>query len=167
MSMATGMSSGLRGTGYKPVSMQQFTPEQMELFKQMFSHVNPDSFLSKLASGDQGMFEQMEAPAMKQFGQLQGSIANRFSGAGLGARNSSGFNQAQNTAAADFAQQLQSNRLNLQRQALQDLMGNSQMLLGQQPFLQGLAPKQKTFWESLFGNLVGGVGASLPSLFGV
>ena len=39
-----------RPHGYQKFAMQQFTPEQMELFSQMFSQVDPESFLSKLAS---------------------------------------------------------------------------------------------------------------------
>jgi len=135
--------------GYRQGQMQQFSPEQMQLFSQMFGHVGPDSFLSRLAGGDQSMFEQMEAPAMKQFGQLQSGIANRFSGMGSGARRSSGFQQAQTTAAQDFASQLQSQRMGLQQQALQDLMSMSGSLLQQRPYEQFLVPKSQSFLKQL------------------
>src|SRR5580698_10554595 len=105
MSMATGANSGNRATGmqkdvipkgYQKGQLSQFTPEQMQLFQSMFGQVAPGSYLSKLASGDQSQFDQLEAPAMRQFGELQGNIASRFS-AGFGgpgassARHRSGF----------------------------------------------------------------------------
>ena len=135
--------------GYEQGQLQQFTPEQMQLFQQMFSHVSPDSYLSKLAGGDQSMFEQMEAPAMRQFQGLQGQIASRFSGMGMGGRRSGGFQNTMNQASSDFAQDLMGRRQDLQRQALMDLMGISGSLLGQRPQEQFLTPKQKPFWQQL------------------
>jgi hypothetical protein len=151
----TGAVSGQNMTGnqipkgYKAGQMQQFTPEQMQLFQQMFGNLGPDSFLSRLAGGDQSMFEQMEAPALRQFGELQGQLGSRFSGMGTGARRSSGFQNTTNQAASDFAQQLQSNRLGLQRQAIGDLMGMSNQLLNQRPYEQFLMKKQKPWWQEL------------------
>ena len=49
--------------GYKVRQMQNFTPEQMELFRSLFSHVSPDSYTSRLASGDQELFAEIETPA--------------------------------------------------------------------------------------------------------
>jgi len=117
---ATGMSAmgGATGgnkipSGYKLGQIQQFTPEQQQLFQRLFSQVSPDSFLSRLASGDQSQFEALERPALKQFGELQGNLASRFSGMGSGARRSSGFQNTASTAAQDFAEKLQSQRLGL------------------------------------------------------
>lgn len=175
MTGATGMRSGQNMTGnkipkgYQQGQLQQFSPEQMQLFQQMFGQVGPESFLGKLAGGDQSQFEAMEAPAMKQFAGLQGQLASRFSGMGMGARRSSGFQNTANQATSDFAQQLQSQRMGLQRQAIQDLMGMSGQLLGQRPYEQFLTPKQKPFWQELVGNLAGGVGSGLGtagSLYG-
>ncbi len=161
--------------GYEMGQLQQFTPEQMDLFKQLFSQTGSDSQLSKLAMGDQSQFEQLEAPAMKQFGQLQSSIANRFAGLGTGGE-SSGHAIAQNSAAQDFAERLQANRMGLQRQAQQDLFGLSRDLLGQRPFENFLVPQQKPWWqEALIGlgpglgqavgaGVTGGVGALGSSL---
>lgn len=148
-------------SGYRKFNIQQFSPEQMDLFSQLFGNLGPDSYLSKLASGDQGQFDEMEAPALRQFNELQGNLASRFSGMGMGARKGSGFQNASNAAAQDFAGQLQSNRQGLQRQALMDLMGYSNALMGQRPFETGLAekrPKQNSFMESLgsFGGMIPG-----------
>lgn len=143
---------------------QNFTPEQMGLFQQLFGQVGPESYLSKLAGGDEETFRQMEAPALRQFSGIQGNLASRFSGMGMGARHSSGFQNTMGAAGSDFAQQLQSNRQGLQRQALMDLMGISSNLLQQQPYgLQEKQPKQ-SFLGSLFGGLSGGLGQAAGSL---
>jgi hypothetical protein len=126
-SMQKGTSTGgnIIPKGYKQGQMQQFTPEQMQLFQQMFAQVSPDSYLSKLAGGDESLFQEMEAPAMRQFQGLQGDLAS-------------------------------------QKQAIMDLMGLSENLLGQRPYEQFLQQKpQKSAssgWGSLIGAGVGGVG---------
>jgi hypothetical protein len=158
---ATGFASGNTKTGmgdiipkgYRKGQLQQFTPEQMQLFQSMFGHLQPGSFLSKLAGGDQGAFEQLEAPALKQFSGLQGNIASRFSGMGSGARRSSGFSNTMNQASSDFAQQLQSQRMGLQRQALMDLMGLSTSLLQQRPQDRFLTEEPMPFWKQILLGL--------------
>lgn len=148
-------------SGYKSATLQQFTPEQLQLFQSLFSQVSPDSFTAGLANGDEGAFDQMEAPAMRQFQGLQGQLASRFSGMGSGARRSSGFQNTMNQASSDFAQDLQSRRVGLQRQAIQDLMGMSTSLLGQRPYERFLAQKPEqssSGWGGLAGSALGGLG---------
>lgn len=151
-------------TGYKQGQLQQFTPEQMQLFGSNFGLVGDNSQLRGLAAGDQQQFDQLEAPALRQFNQLQGNLASRFSGGSgagsLGQRKSSGFQQAGNQAAMDFSQNLQAQRMGLQRQAIQDLMGISNDLLGQRPYEQFLIEKQQNNngWGKLAGAALGGVG---------
>lgn len=157
----SGRTGNVIPKGYQHGQLSQFSPEQMELFQQLFSHVGKDSFLSKLAGGDESTFAQMEAPALKQFGALQGGLASRFSGMGSGARRSSGFQNAANQAATDFAGQLQSQRMGLQRQAIQDLMGMSSQLLGQRPYEQFLTEKPQSFLQQMGLGLIGGVGQGL------
>ena len=147
--------------GYRPAQLQQFSPEQMKLFQSMFGQVGPDSFLSKLAGGDEGTFNQMEAPAMRQFSGLQGNIASRFSGMGSGARNSSGFQNTMNQASSDFASDLQSQRMGLQRNAIKDLMEMSGNLLGQRPYENMLLKKEPGFFKQLLGGVLGGAGNML------
>lgn len=132
---------------------QQFTPEQMDLFQQLFSNLSPGSYLSRLAGGEQGMFDEMEAPALRQFNEIQGGIASRFSGMGMGARRSSGFQNTINQASSNFAQDLQSKRQGLQQQAIKDLMGLGNDLLGQKPY--SLAEKPQSGW-SKFAEAFGG-----------
>ncbi len=163
--------------GYRSGQLPQYTPEQMQLFSQLFGNVGPDSYLSKLAGGSQDAFNKLEAPALQQFAGLQGNIASRFSGAGsFGARRSSGFQNTMGQQASDFAQQLQANRQGLQRQAIYDLMGLSESLLGQRPYLTGFAakqPKESSGWGGLIGagagtltGLVPGFGASIGGPLG-
>jgi hypothetical protein len=158
----TGQLGGYESTGSSDTHefgrMQQFTPEQMQLFQQLFGHLGPDSFLSKLAGGDESTFAEMEAPALRQFSGLQGNLASRFSGMGAGARRSSGFQNTANQASSDFAQGLQSQRLGLQRQAIGDLLGFSNQLLGQRPYETFATEKKPSFLESLMGGLGSGAG---------
>ncbi len=146
-------------SGYTSGYIQQFSPEQMQLFQQLFSHTSPDSFTSRLAGGDQAGFAEMEAPALRQFSELQGGLASRFSGLGgpgaLSSRKSSGFQNSLNSAANNFAQDLASRRMGLQRQAIQDLMGMSGQLLGQRPQENFLVEKQKPWWQELLTNIGG------------
>lgn len=176
MSMATGASMGNRMTGspkdvipkgFQKGQLSQFSPEQMGLFQSLFSHLMPQGFLSQLASGDESSFEALERPAMRQFQGLQGQLASRFSGMGSGARHSSGFQNTINQATSDFAQDLQAQRLGLQRQALQDLFGMSSMLMGQHPTEQFLVPKQMPFWKQLLGGLTPGIGSGLGQAGGL
>lgn len=154
--------------GYEQGQLQQFTPEQMNLFQSLFGHLQPDSFLSKLAAGDEQIFQQAEAPALRQFGQLQGQLASRFSGMGMGARKGSGFSNTMNQATSDFAQDLQSRRMDLQRQAIQDLLGLSTDLLGQRPSEKFLVEKQQkpSFWQQLLGAALPVAGAGVGGYFG-
>lgn len=147
-------------SGYRKSVLQNYTPQQLQQHEQLFSNVGPESYLAKLSRGDQGTFDEMEAPALRQFNELQGGLASRFSGMGLGGRQGSGFRNASNSAAQDFASQLQSNRVNLQRQALMDLMGYSDMLLNQKPYEIGLAEKRQkqSGWGGLFGAGIGAAG---------
>jgi len=151
--------------------IQQFTPEQMNLFKAMFSQVGPESFLGKLAGGDPTMFEQMEKPAWKQFGQAQGQLANRFSqfapGA-MSAQRGSGFANAANQQTIDFASELQSKRQELQRQAIMDMMGLSNQLLNQRPYENYLVQKspKKSFMSGLMGGMAPLAGAFIGGSMG-
>jgi hypothetical protein len=157
------LNVGKTRSGYTPVSQQQFTPEQMQLLQQGYERVNPNSYLSKLAAGDEDLFNQLEAPAMRQFQGLQGNIASRFSGMGSGARRSSGFQNTINQASSDFASDLQAQRMGLQRNAIMDLHSMSNDLLGQRPYEQFLLPKQKSGWQQFLEGLGGGVSQGVGS----
>ena len=146
---ASGQAGNVTPKGYRQAQLQNYTPEQMQLFQQMFGQVGPDSYLAKLAGGDQSTFEQMEAPAMQQFQGMQGDLASRFSNAGMGARGGSGFQNSANQQTQDFASQLASNRNNLQMQAIQQMQGMSKDLLNADPYEQMLVQRTQPFWKDL------------------
>lgn len=170
---AGGFGGGSRGggsgdiipKGHRAGQMQQFTPEQLEMFQNLFGQLGPDSDIFKMASGDQSFFDEMERPALRDFGGIQGNIASRFSGMGMGGRRSSGFQNTMNQAGSDFSQRLASNRQNLSRQALKDLMEMSNLLMNQKPYDRFLEEKPKkqeggSGWGSIGGGIAGGIGGA-------
>ncbi|HMK58318.1 MAG TPA: hypothetical protein VK462_04645 [Nitrososphaeraceae archaeon] len=145
-----GASGDVIQKGQRAGQIQQFTPEQLQMFSQLFGQIGPESDIFKMASGDQSYFDEMEKPALRDFGALQGNIASRFSGQGMGARRSSGFQNTMNKEGSDFAQRLAANRQGLSRQALKDLFEMSHMLMNEKPFertINGKRQKQPGFWE--------------------
>jgi hypothetical protein len=157
--------------GYSAGSLQQFTPEQMNLFKNLFSYTGPQSQLSKLAAGDETAFAPIEQQATRDFQNFQGQTASRFSqlapGA-LSATRGSGFKNLQTQGAQDFASQLASQRQGLQRQALMDLLGISESLLGQRPYENFLVkkPQKESIWKQLLLGGVSGIGQGLSAFGG-
>lgn len=148
-------------SGYKKGFQQQFSPEQMDLFQQMFGQLGPQSYLNRLAGGDQSAFDESEAPALRQFQQLQGQLGSRFSGMGMGAQKSSGFQNSAGQLSSDFAQDLASKRMEYRRQAINDLMGFSNQLLGQRPYEQFLTEKGPSGMDKAFNYLSPLVGAGV------
>lgn len=166
-----GKSSGdIVPSGYKKGQLSQFTPEQMQLYKQLFQYLSPNNPLSKLAMGDQSAFEEMEAPALRQAAALQGNLASRFSGQGLGGRHSSGFQNTSTQAMNEFASGLQSRRQDLMRQSIYDMMGLSSSLLGQRPYEKYLIGKDNQTVGGSSGNWLSGLlplaGAGVGGLLG-
>ena len=160
----TGQIGNKTPKGYRTGQMAQFTPEQMDLFGRSFDQASPDSYLSKLAGGDEATFNQIEAPALRQFSGLQGNLASRFSGMGMGARRSSGFQNAANEQASNFAQELQANRQGLQRQAMMDLRGLTSELLNYRPYENFMVKKKnkEPFWKQALG-LISPIGGDIAS----
>jgi hypothetical protein len=160
----TGMSAPKPPKGYK--SVQNFTPDMMQLMQQLIGQLGPESFLGRIANGDQSVFEELEAPALKQFSGIQGNIASRFSAGGggqgaLSSRKSSGFQNAQNQAASDFSQQLQANRVGMRENAIKELQGAGNQLLQQQPY--SLVEKQKPWWQEAATGFAQGAGQGATS----
>jgi len=151
------MGPSIRGNmipkGMSLSRINQYTPQQEQLSDQSFANVGPDSYTSRLAQGDQSAFEETERPALRQFSGLQGNIASRFSGQGLGGRRSSGFQNTMNAASGDFAQQLQSRRQEMRQGAIRDLHSMSQDLLGNRQYDQQLSEKPQPWWQKFATNL--------------
>ncbi len=173
MGRGTGSSSGLKGTGFKQFNSPTLNPEQQQLFSQLLGGSKQGiskglGNLSSLAGGDEQAFNQLEAPALRQFSGLQGNIASRFSGQGSGARKSSGFQNTMSGAAGDFAERLQSQRMGLQQNAIKELLGLGESLLGTKTFETNLIEKKKKkmpWWQSLMATLGGGASGNLAGGF--
>ncbi len=169
----SGVSGGRGGTGgdvipkgHRAGQLQQFTPEQLEMFQNLFSQLSPDSDIFKMASGDESFFDEMERPALRDFGSLQGNMASRFSSQGMGARRSSGFQNTMNQEGSDFAQRLASNRQKLSRDALKDLFSMSDLLMNERPFeriVSGKEQKEPGFWKQFGSSLAQSAGKSIGS----
>jgi membrane protease subunit (stomatin/prohibitin family) len=167
-----GMKRDIIPEGYQLGSLQTATPEQMQLYQQILGQTGPQSYLSRLAGGDEGLFKQMEEPAHRQFAQSLGGIASRFSGMGTGGRRSSGFQNTLGQAGSDFAQNLQAQRQQLQQQALKDLLGIQGELLNFSPYQKFLVPEQQKqpqspeAWQQLLAGILPLAGAGVGGYFG-
>lgn len=163
---AGGFKGDIVPKGFRKGQLNQFTPEQMQLFSRLFSHVDPESFLSRLGMGEEGAFEQSEAPAWRQFSESQGQLGSRFSQLAPGAMSAqrgSGFQNQAGQLGSDFAMNLASKRQELQRQALMDLLGISHTLLNERPFDRFLAQKPQRTGQST-AESIGKLGGFLPGL---
>lgn len=155
-------------SGYSRGAINNLSPDQQQLWQRLFqgSQGGVDQGvqnLSRLAGGDEEMFNQLEAPALRQFSQLQGGIASRFSGMGTGGRKSSGFQNTISGAGTDLAERLQGQRMSLQQNATDQLMRLSQQLLGTQMQDKFLYEKKKPAWEKYMGAalpIAGAVGGA-------
>lgn len=158
----------VRPKGYRVGELQTFDKNQMGLYNQGFTHLDDNSYLAKLAGGDQSMFEEMEAPFQRQFQEDIGELAGQFSGMGMGARRGSGFQNAANQSAQDFAMQLQGQRQQYRENAMNELMQNSEYMLNQRPKDRFLVEKQqkKNVWGQVIGAGLQGAAAFSGSFGG-
>jgi len=146
-------------SGYNLRNIPQYGPQQMQLFERLLGSLlggggleGGVDFLSRLAGGDESMFEELEAPAYASFQKTLGDLGSRF--AGLGALDSSGFQQATSGAASELAQNLQAQRLGLQSGAIERLLGLSDRALQARPYETYLEAKPD--WLGGLGKLLGG-----------
>lgn len=171
---STGSANAMNRTGQKiggreVQQLQNFTPQQMDLFQSLFSNLGKDSYLGKLAGGDQETFNQIEKPALKQFQGFQGDLASRFSNQGLGGRNSSGFQNSMNESTENFASKLQAQRMGLQTGAIQSLHEMAGQLLGQKPYsYYGIEPDEEQSWWGKAADIglpiIGGIAGGFSGL---
>lgn len=141
--------------GFRKGQLQQFGPEQMQLFQRLFGSVSPDSYLSRLAGGDESAFEQYEQPAWKALGEAQGQLGSRYSQLAPGAMSAqrgSGFKNAASQQSMDFAERLASQRHSLQSNALSQMHELSNSLFNQRPYEQSLIKKDTPWWKQLLLN---------------
>lgn len=127
-------------SGYSQYQLPQFTPQQMQLYNQMIGSLGGlgggMDYLNRLASGDEELFKQIEAPAYQALQQQQAQTAGRFSG--VGGQDSSAFANALAGQSGQMAQNLASQRSQMQQGAIDKLMGFSERMLQQRPYETGL-----------------------------
>jgi len=164
MQPSTGAAPGRQKkvSGVKQVATM--TPEMQNLLRSLVGGAQGGAgggldFLSKLASGDEGMFGQMEAPAYAAFEKLLGKTGTRFSH--LGAQDSSYFDNAVAGQGQELAQNLQSQRLGIRSQATNQLLQQALQMLGISPFQNIEKQKSPGFdWGGLLGTIGGSAAGS-------
>lgn len=108
--------SFLFGSDEAVASTPSLTPRQEGLLNSLIGKsqgaVGPTfDFLTRLLSGDESLFEELDAPAIRAFEeQIAPGIAERFSAAGAGSQRSSAFQQQLASAGAGLARGLSENR---------------------------------------------------------
>jgi len=160
--------------GRELVNVPRFGPETMELYKMLLGGSQTGARkgleqLTSLASGDPSQFEALEKPAIRQYQEFLGEAGSRFSGQGLGGLGSSAFQKVTSGAGASLAENLQSQRLQLQQQAIKDLLGMSSDLLRQTPSENVLVepePEGKAWWQYALGIGLPIAGTAIGGLTG-
>lgn len=122
-----------------------------------------------LAQGSPGAFEQLEAPALRQFQQqIAPGIAQRYAGtrgqASSGMSASSGMQNSLAAAGANLAQDLQAQRTGIMERSMQNVLGLGNMLLGMPTQQFGLVQKQNTLNQLL--NILGIAGGQFGGTYG-
>lgn len=147
------------------------SPEQRGLYDSLYGSVRPalgpaTNQLAQMAQGSPEQFQQMEAPAMRQFKeQLMPRLAEQQTAMGGG--RSSGFLNRMQNATSNFAQDLQAQRMGFQQNALAQLLGLGENLMNtptQQPYFQKRRGTQ--FLEGL-GNFAGKIPQLGMSAYGI
>jgi len=153
----------------KKEKMQQFStmnPQQQGLLSQLLGSLGGQGgqggafgmgmgHLQRLLGGDVGEFE---APAMRQFQeQIVPGIAERFTGMGAGAQQSSAFGQQLGAAGAGLSERLAAMRGGLQQQAMSQLSQLLGMGMGARPFENVMRPAT----SGLFGAMAPGIGQGI------
>ena len=121
--------------GYEQYSLPTMGGGQEDIYnmlKGQFQNGGGDVFqkLFGMARGDQGTFDQLEAPALRQFQQqIAPGIAQRYAGTGIG--SSSGMQNSLANAGSNLAENLQGQRMNLMQQSMHDVLHLGNTLLGQ------------------------------------
>jgi hypothetical protein len=185
MTMSMTGSGGYRPTGgrqqmggYDIHSMSKYPQDIVEQARRLYGKSIPGlesglDYTSRLAQGDESLFQEVEAPAHRQFGAYLGNIASRFSqGAGgpggTSARRSSGFGLATSNAAQEFAEKLQSQRMGYRQQAIKDLRAMVQELMGaqEQQHYGFPAEEEEQPWQKFVGAGLPIAGAAVGGYFG-
>jgi hypothetical protein len=166
MSSPSGYAAGNQAiSGYKTQQLPTMTPQMQQLFQSLLGGAGGGanaglSHLSGLASGNQSSFEEQEAPAYAAFNKTLGQVGSKYSF--YNAQDSSAFQNALAGEGGKLAQNLQGQRSDIRNNAIKDLLGFSNQLLGKNPFENVLQKEDEGFD---FGGLLGQVLPQLLKLF--
>ncbi len=102
---------------------------------------------------DPEFFNKFEAPAMRQFDELQGDIGNRFAGMGSGSTGSTGFRNVLAREGQNLATNLSAQRGQMQQQGANQALGYAQQPFSNyQSMLQNaLKPTQNVYQPGMLG----------------
>ena len=150
--------------GYSPVSIPRYNPQQNKILQNllgklgMYGGQSVDT-LGQMAAGSNEYFTGRENQAMDFFNnRLLPQIKQQYANQGM--LGSSAFGGTMAQAGADLSSGLYNQRQDLQRQAIQDLLGLTQSLSTTPTQEYGFLakPEKKKFdWGSLLGLLGTGI----------
>lgn len=162
------MSSFWSGSKPKLKKFETLNSGQKNLLADLVKHLNlsqteatenplyqsGQSYLQSILSQDPEMMQQFEAPYMRQFQEeIIPQLAERFSG--MGARNSSAFQQTLGAQGAGLMEKLASMRAGLGMNAAQMGLGYAQTPFSQQFQRASLALGTPAFGYQAFGGMPG------------
>lgn len=166
------ISSMLFGKKGKMEQLPTMTPEQQQLLSQLLQGLGGPMGMGLenimgILSGDPEALEAFQAPAMRQFEeQIVPGIAERFTGMGGGAQQSSAFQQALGGAGASLAERLSAQKAGLQSGAMGQLSQLLGLGMGAKPFGYQYTPGSQGFFGAMAPGMGGGIGMGLSSLLG-
>jgi hypothetical protein len=150
--------------------LPRMIPEQQQLLSQLLGGVRetlPPAFES-LKDLLRGRTETFETPMISEFEQqIVPSIAERFTGMGAGAQQSSAFRQALGEAGAGLTERLASLREGLKMQGLGQLSSLLMGGLGAQPFETLYRPATSGFLGGMAPGVGQATGFGLLKLLGI
>ena len=150
-------------SGYNLIRTPKYSDTQMQRQEERLGQIGTSSgraadLLGKYASGDEGAYNALSAPALRQFReQILPDISSRYSYGGSSMRN------AGLAAGTDLAERLSAQRANLQMGSIKSLLDLEGQLLSNSPYAFEYQPQEKkrSIWESIRGPAVGAIGGGL------
>jgi len=155
------------GEGEKTKTKPIYNPEQEQLLNTALGGLQQQlpmglGNLKNILGGDQETFDAFFAPARRQFEQKTlPSIAERFTGTlGEGSQRSSAFGQQLGEAGRALEEDIFSQKLGLQQNALGQLLQLLGPALSPRQF-EYTVPRRPGFLENILGAVAQGAGAGL------